>query len=184
MKTNLDVNMTLLCNFRYLLPILEIVKFLRNTILRKLWHEQSNTSSSNSACNWLKFSSKNHRKRTDEFQLKHFKLKGISSEKSRTYSGKMCGNTCTAIATSSTYNMFKLEYTAESLVKSRSVSPSVSTIIYVDTCHENSDVSSMNKNIRSKPFWHYIWNFPFLPHVNMEIHRQHAKKTGEAKFTV
>lgn len=96
----------------------------------------------------------------------------------------MFGNTGIAISTSSTYNTFKLVYTAESPVKSRLVSPSISTIICIDTCHENSKVLSMNTNIKPKPFWHYIENFSFLPHVNMEIHRQHAKKTGEAKFTV
>lgn len=68
----------------------------------------------------------------------------------------MFGNTGIAIATSSTYNMFKLVYTAESLVKSRLVRPSVSTSICIDTGHENSNVSSMNKNIKSKPFWQYI----------------------------
>lgn len=94
--------------------------------------------------------------RTDEFQLKHFKLQGVSSEKSGSYRGNVFGSTGITIANSSTYNMFKLMYTALSLVKHRFESPSVSTAICADPCHENSNVSSMNKNIKPKHFWHYI----------------------------
>lgn len=157
MKINHDVEMTLLFNFRCLLPIL-VVTFLSKTILRKLWREQSNNSPLNSACNWLKFSSKNHSPNKQEnwwISAEAFWASRSFSEKSRSYSRKTFGNTGIAITTSSTYNMFKLVYTVESLVKSRLVSPSVSTIICIDTCHENSNVSSMSKNIKFKCFWHY-----------------------------
>lgn len=155
MKTNYDVDMTLLCNFRYLLPMLEVVKFLSKTILRKLWHELHPLIQLAIGWHFLPKITVQTNRRTDEFQMKHFKVQGVSSDKSGSYSRKMFDHTGTAIATSSTYNMFKLVCTAESLVKSRLVRPSVSTIICIDTCHENSNVSSLNKNIMSKPFWHY-----------------------------
>lgn len=79
----------------------------------------------------------------------------IQVRKNRSYGGNMFGNSGTATATSSTYNMFKLMQTTLSVVKSRLESSSVSTVICTDPCHDPL-YSSMNKNIKPKHFWRFI----------------------------